>query len=209
MTALRLLLLAALPALLAACPACEDICRNDLDCNPDDGKFKCVGNVCQPALEPEHGAGCDDDDGCADGMRCIGDECVFAPSCQFIADGTGLQVLVRDGAATRTTTATASRAAGCAFTLDVAGADGGTTSLDIASIDVDDGAIDSIDCGAGRFTSAGPGGWLTCAGVDYVVGRPGAALCFSDAAPADACAGDAACTAMAGFGATDLGGFCE
>lgn len=203
-----LLALFAVAALAGACPSCEDICRNDLDCNTDDEKFKCVQSVCTTDFPPQPAAACEADDDCTaidDHLRCVDGACAFAPACQYVTDGTVLTALVRRGGATTTASMTAVRADGCAFDLQVPGPDGGVATIDIDEVSVATGAVESPDCAGGRWTSAGPGGWLTCGTTDYVIGRSGAALCFTDA---DACAAPTTCTPMGGFGADDLAGFC-
>jgi hypothetical protein len=204
-----LLACAALAA--AGCPACEDICRNDLDCNTDDEKWKCVQNVCTTAFPAQPADACEGDDDCTavdDHLRCVDGACAFAPACQFVADGTALTALARRGTAVGTVAVAAARTGtGCAFDLVLPGADGGTTAIDIDEVDARTGAVTTADCGAGRWTSAGPGGWLSaCGGVDYVIARPGTALCFTDDG---ACAGGLQCAVMNGFGADDLAGVCE
>jgi hypothetical protein len=212
---LRTLALAAVAFLATGCPSCKDICRNDLDCEPDEGTFKCVGNVCQPTLPEETGAVCTADADCTaidSHLRCIDTACEFGPSCQFVADATALKALVKVGADEDVYSAVVARSgAGCAFDIEIngAGPDGGTETIAISSIDVDTGAMEATGCDRGRWTSSGPGGYLVGCGaadIDYVFGTPGSTLCF---APGGACPTDTTCNFMTGFSGTDEGGFCE
>lgn len=212
---------ALLVAGLAACgglSACEQPCRNDLDCSTDEGRFKCVQGACQASLPPEENAPCGEDGDCADvdeGMRCVDGRCEYAPSCQIIAPGTQLEVVVREGGAVvggDVAVVAAADPGPCAMTWTLQGAG---DALAIASIAVTSteatGDIDAPACQDGRFSAAQPGGFLVGCSVggatrDYVFGPQGSSPCF---APAGPCAGGASCEPMSGLAQGDAGGVCR